>query len=439
MTADHAPPTPPRPLPVFFYYAATLLVFLSPSQLAYALDQRHGPFLGYADLLTGVVCFLALLTVVVGHRWRSLTYPPLAAWALLLVGVLSLSRAGELLPGVIDVTQLALYLIAALTLFQSVFTTAPRLQAALLALLAGATLAVVWAGVQYLTLLRGDPRLFDAMQVCAGFTNRNTYSAFLALVLPLALAGALHAHRPLWRVGGALLTAGGLLTLLSGPLLWVTLLSLVWVASTGRGLARWTALAGVAVFLALLLTVFPHNRDAALTELGNPYETNLIHVAQGAPTSEGAPVLKKRWLEWQPALHLLSQNFVLGVGAGNYQANIGQHYSSEFSEKALPNFKKSEPDTNNLYLVFAGSMGFLGLIALVALFGHFWRRSSVLWSYADSPLGRTLAAGLPAAVLSLLLGNLFTAMLVRGLSLVVVLVFALTAAASVVGRRRDEE
>jgi len=106
----------------------------------------------------------------------------------------------------------------------------------------------------------------------------------------------------------------------------------------------------------------------------------------------------------------------------------------------LPDVGKIEPDTNNLYLVTAGATGFCGLLALVGVLGYFLRRSRQLTALArdhlaGDHLSQTLAVGLPAALLALVVGNLFTAMFVRGLSLVIVLLFALAEAGCGLGRR----
>lgn len=404
-------------LPPWLFYATLGIILLSPSQLAYVVHKREGPFIGYVDVLAGLVCLLALGIAAWGRRWRLLAYPPLPASALVVVAALSLSQAAQLRTGVVEVGQLALYLLAVYTLFLNTLTDARRVRLAILALFLGTTVVVGWGLAQYLAP-SGDS---DPLLVRAGFTNRNTYSAYLALMLPLALAAALHTRRLPWRIWCGVLVAAGLLTMLSGPLIWLTVLTLALVALGARGLRRWGALAGLALFVALLFYALPRNYAAAVTELRHPYETEIIHVPVGGAELT-VPVLHKRWLEWQPALVMWSRSPILGVGAGNYQGNIGQHYSL-----GLPNVKKSEPDTNNLYLVTAGSMGFLGLVALLALFGHFWGRARELWSVAEGSLGRALAAGLPVAMLALVLGNLFTAMFVRGLSLIVVLMFVLAA------------
>jgi len=425
MASPNSAPSRSSALPAAFLWATLVVILVAPSQLAYAVHPKDGPFIGYADLLAAVVCLSALLVALVTRCWSRLVFPPPAAWALVVVAALSAGNALQPRSAVVESVQWALYLIAVYMLFVNVLTDRLRLRYALAALTLATTGVVLWGLAQYLT--EADP-----LQVRAGFSNRNTYSAFLAVTLPLLLAVGLHTRRTGWAIWWLALVALGLLTMLSGPLIWVTLPALAWVAFSRSGLRRWVPLAGLAVSLAAAPFVLPRNYQAAWSELAHPYETQILKVPGGPGEARelSVPIVKKRWLEWQPALRMLSANFPLGVGAGNYQINIGQYYEDlganpDFPAASLPNVKKSEPDTNNLYLVTAGSMGICGLTALVGLLAHFWRRAGNLWSVAEDHLGRGLAAGLPAALLALVIGNLFTAMFVRGLSLVIVLLFAL--------------
>jgi len=118
-------------------------------------------------------------------------------------------------------------------------------------------------------------------------------------------------------------------------------------------------------------------------------------------------------------LKMLADNPLLGVGAGNYQLRIGEYYG------LLPDVKKSEPDTNNLYLVVAGSMGLAGLVSLVALLSYFWRLAGGLWLRVETDWERGLAAGLAGSIGAMVAANFFTSLLVRGTGLVMILVVAL--------------
>ncbi|MBA4389183.1 MAG: hypothetical protein C0404_14515 [Verrucomicrobia bacterium] len=72
--------------------------------------------------------------------------------------------------------------------------------------------------------------------------------------------------------------------------------------------------------------------------------------------------ISQRYLEWFAALNMLSDNPVLGVGAGNYQAFIGKYY------ELLPKLDTLEYDAQNGWLVIASTTGFAGLCSLAWLF-----------------------------------------------------------------------
>ncbi|RYG68325.1 hypothetical protein EON80_11880 [bacterium] len=141
--------------------------------------------------------------------------------------------------------------------------------------------------------------------------------------------------------------------------------------------------------------------------------------------------VKKQFVEWQAAIGWSTPReraFATGVGPGNYQLNIGPFYNS------LPNEEKMPPDSNNLYLVQAVSIGMLGLSALLWVVFHFW---GTAWRAAKKFPGDWLGAGVCAALSSWLFVNLFHALVVRGVGLVLAFLFAL-AVIALEGERNEE-
>jgi O-antigen ligase len=182
--------------------------------------------------------------------------------------------------------------------------------------------------------------------------------------------------------------------------------------------------------------VLPRNYQANLVELMDVHEEGVLD--EQAVVSEdfaGGEVpttteVKKRWIEWQPALNMVRDNPVLGVGTGGYQLHIGQNYGM------LPNFKKIEPDTNCGWLVVAGSMGLCGLIALAALFASQYRAAMRLAAGAASDALRDVSLGLAGSMLGLFLAMLFSNVFVRGLSITVILLLALVTSIGSLGPNR---
>jgi hypothetical protein len=431
MSAAHAPTTTDRG-PARFELALMALLVLACSQASYAVHKKDGPFIGVADVLCGLLFLGWLYKVWREQRFRLLTLPTPEVWALLVVGALSLSRAmvdaegglslGGLKSGVIELAQLGLYFVAAFCMFADVFNTLAKLRRACAVLLGATTAVVAWGLVDYLVAAK-------PMQVSASFGNRNVYSAFLVMVVPLLMGLAVHERNRMQRRWVAILSVAALVTMVGPPHVWILAALLLWITYNRGG--RFRAIYAPLLLVAVLAVNvgLPRNRDANVVELFDPYERGELYKleagGQGTAPADSL-IVKKRWLEWQPALMMISENLALGVGAGGYQRNIGEsrYYGS------LPNVKKSEPDTNNLYLVMGASMGLGALVCLVALLVRYWRRAGMLWLRAGSTTERGLAAGLPAAILGISAANLFSSLFVRGPGLIWAFVLAATAVAA---------
>jgi hypothetical protein len=409
--------TTPETRPPGWLYGLTLaLIFISPSQYSLALDPKSGPFIAYADILLALCVLLWAGWVVAGRRWRQLTWPPLAVWAFLLMAVLGSLGAESLKLAGLEVIQIALYFFGAYMLFVTVLNDPARLRGAITALVAAVGVVVLIGLGQYVG--GSEPE-----SVKATFQSRNVYSACLAMTLPLLAGIVLLGTARWWRLGAGVLLVAGLLTMMSPPLPWVlALVVLVMAFSWGRGQTRWVAGLVTVAALGLMVSFAPLNRQVG-RELLNPYEEGPVFKTMGeeASADSAEPVVKKRWLEWQPALNMMAENYMLGVGTGNFQLNIGRPEYYGF----LPNVKKSEPDTNNLYLVVGSSMGFAGLVALVAMMGHYLRRAGRLWLGVQEPWQRALACGLYGAALAIPLVNVFTSLFVRGTAIIWALVYAM--------------
>ncbi len=65
-----------------------------------------------------------------------------------------------------------------------------------------------------------------------------------------------------------------------------------------------------------------------------------------------------------------------------------------------------EPMTDSIFAVFAEEMGFIGISALIALFGFFFWRSITIAKHAPDAFGRLLASGLAGCIMSQALINM---------------------------------
>ena len=395
-----------------------LLIVLAPSQFSHALDPKHGPFVLYADVLAGLLFVAWAVWVLMRGRLRALVLPPTALWALLVVAVLSAAGATSLTRAAVEIVQLGLYFVAIFAMFADVVHGRHRLGVAVKALGVATTVVVLWGLYHYFTAA-------DPAHVQGPFGNGNVYSGFLAMVLPLFFGTALwveNLNQRVWFIG---LVVVGAFTMLAGPQFWCLVVVLLLVSAMKSWRSTGHSLAVAAVFLALTLSLAPRNYQALVTEVVDPIERGEVFKDTTAPGEEPPPLVKKRWLEWQPALNMLGENFLLGVGVGNYQESIGEGRYYGF----LPNAKKTEPDTNNLYLVIASSTGFVGLVCFAGFLGYFIGAARRLRVALTDSWGQGLASGLTGAVYAIVLVNIFSSLFVRGNCLFWALLLAMIAAA----------
>lgn len=405
--------------------AVLLLILVAPTQYSYALDPKDGPFILYADLLAALIAGVWLISVLVRRRWGEIVMPPLAIWALLGVAVLSAASATSLKSAVVEIAQMGLYFVVVFAMFADQVRGQHRMILAVKALMFSATVIVLLAVWQYFST--DDPAL-----VRGTFGNRNVYSGFLVMALPLFYGMSLWIddfNQRVWLLG---LVAIGAATMLAGPQFWCLVIVLAAMSAPRGSRTLGLYILGAAVFFAVMIPTLPKTRTAVFGELVDPIERGEAFKLITMPGEVAPPLVKKRWLEWQPALSMLGDNLLLGVGVGNYQLNIGE--SSYYG--MLPNAKKSEPDTNNLYLVIASSMGLIGLVALIAFMSHFVGASRKLWRTAGDHWALGLAAGLAGSAWAIAITNIFGSLFVRGNSLIWALMFAMIASAHLRGLGR---
>ncbi|MEI6504146.1 MAG: hypothetical protein WCP21_24295, partial [Armatimonadota bacterium] len=398
-------------VPDWLYWLSLVLLFVAPCQFSYAVDVKHGPFIAYVDVLACLVVGLWLLRVLMLGQWRSLVWAPRHVWALIAVAIISGLGAESLKSAALEIIQFVLYFAAVYMLFTNALNTDARRRTAVRVLLLATTMVVLYGLFQYVTSA-------DLTAVKSTFGSRGAYSGFLTIALPLFFGLVLFSEVVWEKYWAGAVVLLGALTIVLPPLAWILALILVAMAiSWCRGRVVPAVIGCVAIFMLLTVTLLPLNK-AAFVELANPYEEGPIFKTMGGDENQGnkpdQPIVKKRWIEWMPALTMLAQNFVLGIGTGNYQLSIGQPEYYGF----LPNVHKSEADTNNLFLVTAGTMGFAGLVCLLAFMGHFWQNTGNLWEFGQTPWGRALTCGLWGMALAIPCANLFTSTFVRGTALV---------------------
>jgi len=438
--------------PGWLLWGVLLLIVLAQTQAALAKDLKDGPFVSGADLFAALLFGLWALWALATGQWRRVSWPPLAMGVLVAVAVVAAGRADSpeaVKSAVVDVAQYILYFVCVYLLVANALTDEGRVWRVVGLLAALTALMVLVALGQY--VLWADPSspdetfrrvssTFGLGEVIAGTSlgqklhlagrsSRSIYGNYLLIVLPVLFSLGLSLRAPNWARPALLATVAlGMVTLLSGWHFWA-LTAILIALSLRAGLKPALVLtAAVILFVAVGPLAFPRNHQANVVELLDFYEEGVRDEA--AITEEGfqggelptTTEVKKRWIEWQPALNMVQANPVLGVGTGGYQLHIGQNYG------LLPNFEKIEPDTNCGWLVIAGSMGLLGLIAFAAVFCGGYRTAVAHAAAAPGDALRALSAGLAGSMLGVILAELFSHVLVRGLSITVIVLLALVSA-----------
>ena len=394
---------------------ALLALALSPTQKGFALA---GVNVTIADLLLAAAFGLALLTPCFFHR-----RPPAENVVFVALVAVSAFFGGNMRDGLKEWMQIALYFlvgerVAATALEIGGEKWARRACGVLLAV-GGATAAI--ALVQYFS---PDPDVFPlclrpGLAVRGAFGNNNVLCGFYALLLPFAFSLALGSGRPWWlRAALGLLVVAGLMTMFSGATLLIV--AAVMSATTFhhyRILGAITALVLLGAFF-FVAPELPRDNFIAAVQSVEIYHSDSGSVRyseeeNGVLTWEaGEPT--RRYPEWQAALTMSFEHPFAGMGPGSYQRNIGPFYDV-VPRATGPN----EPDTQNLYLVIASTMGYPALFAFLAILYAAWNAGHASEANAYQ---RAASAG----IIAFAIAAIWHPLLVRGLG--VPLVFLLSIA-----------
>lgn len=404
-----------------------------------------------------LLCFVWFVVRTTSLRaWRKLWWPPLPCWALIVAMVVSLVHSPHVVDAMADAFAKAggprgiikaiaakesKEAIAEVLQFGAYFMVAPLLFVNLLqdrrsgALIERRRFAMhVFSFAVLLNVLAATYQLIAFAKVAPRglFGSPNIYGVFLAISLPLLVAMMVKEWTkvlPAFIVTGITLLLG-LLTVVS---VWavIAILAGIVVAGVLQRLPGRT----IAVVVASLAVVFiAWNGQSKLR----------ANRQEAVRVSSATQAVKKQYVEWYAALGWAVpkgqelplgvaqlHQYESGVGPGNYQQNIGPYYSS------LPNEERMPPDSNNLYMVQAVSLGVLGLGALLWVIGHFMGRA---WQTMRGVSGDWLSFGVFAALCSWLSVNIFHAGIVRGGGVVLAFILSLAViAGSLTGASVEDE
>ena len=463
---DHMVRTEAKPkrdwLEVLLLVLVVAVVIVHPTSYAFSLAWL-GKLLGFpakivekaprvtiADILIWLAGALLVLKMLIRRDFRPLKALAVPAVVLVLLAVASMLFARNKLTAIADVIQWVEYFIVLFLVLVNVLSTKEQLRLAALLWLAVGSAVALWGLVHYLDESR------SVVNVSGSFLNRNILSGYLAILLPVAWGSMLHSRKVSTAVRSAVLVILGLVVMLAGGP-WIAALIGVAVITFVRSPKLFPVLAlALVILVVVVFPLLPRDNAAPLTESVRTFDETR---AARPPNTVALDMvesrrLSARYLHWQAAMKFLTPSYdppgwhrantsisrvvhtrflLLGCGIGNYQQNIGGYYplSTKPAENTL------EPDTLNLYLVMAVSVGIPAVLAFLWLVGAFLRRAAVGYMKVRDPFLRGLLLGCIGSLASLLITNVFTSTLVHGSGPAMILVFAFASAGACLAERES--
>ena len=387
-----------RILEVLIAAATLAVVLISPTQ--YGIRVLGKVYLSPADPLVWVTFLLWLALLVGRRRFPRLGLAPLLFVVFAATCAASISRAADRFSAMKDLFQIVEYFLVAYGLFVWNMTDPTARKRLVAAFLASAVVVTIVGAWHY--LLAEEP----ALLVRGTFGNRNVLGGYLALVLPFCFGLALFDSSWWRRVACVCVVIAGMCINLSGGSVIAIVVSLIVIAALRGRLAFLFTAVALLVGVLVVGPLLPRENMESL------YESVRLHDDENQ--------VARRYTEWQAATIMVWENPVLGVGAGNYQDNIGSYYG------VLPDpTGPSEPDTQNLYLVLAGTTGLCGLVAYLGMLAWSMAQACSRYFEASDRFDRGVAVGAFGGVLAFAIAGLWSPLLVRGIGLPLVFVLAL--------------
>ena len=395
-----------------FPVAALLAVALAPSQLAVDVGGVH---VAVGELLLLPAFALGLLA-------RRLARPPAECLALVALVAISTAFAPKKAVAAAELVQTGLYFVVAWSVVAGAMRDEKWRRVAAAVFVASGSVSVAIALWQYFA---PSPDVFplnlrEALCVRGLFSNNNVLSGYLALLAPFAFAMALGAKS--WRTRIPLLAVAvcSLSVILSGPALAAACLAL---SALAFGCRKWLGTLVTAALIALFIFAAPYTPRDNFTEAVTsalPYRVDdgAVAYAEGATLEWRAGDPARRYPEWQAATMMALERPLVGIGPGAYQKSVGAYYDA-VPRATGPN----EPDTQNLYLVMASTMGLPALAAFLAILAA---------SFAAG-IRSDDARGAAAAVAAFAVAAIFHPLLVRGVGIPLVFVLAFARAGARAG------
>ena len=316
--------------------------------------------------------------------------------------------------------ELAAVYLAGTSLLQT-----PGRRRVMLAWLIGAAVSQAVVGLAQSVLRIGPDHFMIGgvlMRAYGTFEQPNPFGGYLGLILPVCVALVLFGLKPGgWRraalVACGVLAIALLLTLSRGA--WtgqaVALLLVLVVGSRTARHALLTFGIGALLMAAVLWPLLPPELSQRLSSV----VTNAIDIGSlpnETVTPENWSVLE-RLSQWYAGWHMFTDNPILGVGIGNYNA--------AYENYGLDQWPVALGHAHNHYLTIAAEAGVVGLLAYLAFLAAAFRSGVRAFGLAPDRLGRAAAAGILGSLASFATHNLFDVLFVHGMGVTIGLLLAL--------------
>ena len=384
------------------------ILVTAPTQ--FSIEIARKTYISIVDPLIWITCLFMGIQYLQARRLPPLKVP-LCTILFLGIAALSILRSPARLPALKDLFQYTEYFVVAFLLLSSAMADATARRRYVALYLAAAAAVVAVGLVHYL-----QPSV-EAFKVRGTFGNRNVLGGFLTLALPVMFGLALFGKGPMLRASLLLTVALGCVVTLSGG----TMVGLILAFALMSMLKSQRAFLIVAAVFIVSFAVLAPRLPRHNTEI----------LAQSVSLFDADGQMSTRYPEWQAAAEMAKDNPLTGVGIGSYQTSVREYYGT-IPDRAVA----SEPDSQNLYLVLASTIGLPGLACFVGMLLIFFCKAAGAFVRLPEGFEKGLALGVLGSLVAFAINCIWSPLLVRGIGVPLAAVFSL---AMTVGASRDEK
>ena len=393
-----------------------------------------------ADFLLVVIFVLWIIKILIYREYVQIKLPPIPIIVFVGIGALSFVNTISILEwakGLILLIEyfLIFYLLLLNNLRKTKINTIKNF------LFIATTVILSVALVQH-SFLNGSPYLIRGL-----FENRNILGTYLCIVVPLTYSELLFCVNKYRKAWMAMLLLLSLFVITSGSAILSLVISLFFVSLVHSRKLFFKYLTGILLLIPTYIYIMPQKNINSITDFFRIYEqgninenynriqsilydlsttgnlinkkvgNNTITISNNLFTSNILPKIqnidehqklidqkyvKSRYVEMQAAMNIMAEKSLLGVGLGNFQANIGMYYYT------LPKLNTEEPYQHSGYLVIGATTGLLGLTALLWLFLFALKKSYKSFKIIPDVDKNKTYLGLFGALIACMIENFFS-------------------------------